>query len=148
MSASLSWTGYFFPEKITIHVNDRVCFPVEDIIPGPRTLPLVEMSNFPWKETVDAVKIVDSVHAYRLSMSLSREGLICGPSSGMNLQGLFDFLQHAKENGELQKYAEPATGEISCVFICCDLPYQHLDGYFTRLDKEEFPPIINHVCNV
>ena len=122
-----------------------VCNPVGDPIPGPRTLPLVEMCDFPWRKTVDAVEIVDSVDAYRLSMSLSQEGLICGPSSGMNLKGLFNFLQCAKENGELHKYAEAATGEVSCVFLCCDLPYQYLDGYFARLEDGEFPPITNMV---
>lgn len=124
-----------------------VCNPVGDPIPGPRTLPLVEMCEFPWQKTVDAVEIVESVDAYRLSMSLSQEGLICGPSSGMNLKGLFNFLQNAKENGELHKYAEPATGEVSCVFVCCDLPYQHLDGYFARLEDADFPPVTNLVRN-
>ena len=122
-----------------------VCNPVGDLIPGPRTLPLVETCDFPWQKTVDAVEIVDSVDAYRLSMSLSQEGLICGPSSGMNLKGLFNFLQNAKENGELHKYADSVTGEVSCVFIACDLPYQYLEGYFARLDDTEFPPITNLV---
>ena len=36
---------------------------------------------------VDLVKDVGSFDSYRLSMALSREGLICGPSSGFNLQG-------------------------------------------------------------
>ena len=124
-----------------------VCNPVGDPIPGPRTLPLVEMCEFPWRNIVDAVEIVDSVDAYRLSMSLSQEGLICGPSSGMNLKGLFNVLQNAKENGELHKYAEAATGEVSCVFLCCDLPYQYLDGYFARLEDGDFPPITNLVRN-
>lgn len=122
-----------------------MCNPVGDPIPGPRTLPLVEMCDFPWKQTVDAVEIVKSVDAYRLSMSLSQEGLICGPSSGMNLKGLYKFLQNAKQNGELHKYADPNTREISCVFVCCDLPYQYLDGYFARLEEEDFPSVTNQV---
>ena len=103
------------------------------------------MCGFPWEPTVDAVEVVESVDAYRLSMSLSREGLICGPSSGMNLKGLFRFLENAKRVGELQKYADPNSGEISCVFVCCDLPYQYLDGYFAKLDERDFPPISNEV---
>ena len=117
-----------FGEIKTNIKDERVCCPVGDIIPGPRTFPLVEKCGFPWKQTLDAVETVESVHAYRLSMILSREGLICGPSSGMNLKGLLSFLQKARENGELQRYAEPATGEISCVFNCCGLLYQYLDG--------------------
>lgn len=95
---------------------------------------------------MDAVEEISSVDAYRLSLSLSREGLICGPSSGMALKGLLAFLQKAKDNGKLDDYAETASGDISCVFLCCDLPYQYLDGYFQRLGKQDFHPILNHVC--
>ena len=96
---------------------------------------------------VDAVEEIRSVDAYRLSMSLSREGLICGPSSGMALRGLLNFLQKAKDEGKLQEYADTASGDISCVFLCCDLPYQYLDGYFQRLGEQDFHPIANRVCN-
>lgn len=95
---------------------------------------------------MDAVEEISSIEAYRLSMSLSREGLICGPSSGMALEGLLAFLQKAKDKGRLHNYAEIASGDISCVFLCCDLPYQYLDGYFQRLEERDFHPIINHVC--
>lgn len=78
-------------------------------------------------------------------MSLSREGLICGPSSGMALKGLLDFLQEAKDEGKLHHYANAFSGEISCVFLCCDLPYQYLNGYFERLGEHDFHPIINRV---
>ncbi|KAK2821762.1 hypothetical protein FQN49_007698 [Arthroderma sp. PD_2] len=76
-------------------------------------------------------------------MKLCREGLISGPSTGMALQGLFDFLQKEKDSGTLQKYADQSTGEISCVFVCCDLPQKHLNTYFKKLAPEEFQPIIN-----
>lgn len=46
----------------------------------------------------------------------------------MNLKGLLNFSQKAQEKGELHRYAEPATGEISRVSVCCDLLYQYLDG--------------------
>lgn len=129
------------------HTNlSRVCFPVRDILPGPRTLPLVEGCDFPWKQTADAVEIVGSVDAYRLSMQLSREGIICGPSSGMTLKGLYKFIQKARDSGTLTQYADPTTGEVSCVFVCCDLPYQYLDSYFKKLGEDDFPPIINEVC--
>lgn len=94
---------------------------------------------------MDTVKEISSVDSYRLSMSLSREGLICGPSSGMALQGLFDFLQEMKDENRLHELAEATSGDISCVFPCCDLPYQYLDGYFKRLGEHEFHPITNRV---
>ncbi|KAF5858055.1 hypothetical protein ETB97_004924 [Aspergillus alliaceus] len=74
---------------------------------------------------------------------MSREGLICGPSSGMALQGLLKFLQEQKDSRNLQQYAEPNTGEISCVFPCCDLPYQYMDAYFQKLGGDDFYPIVN-----
>jgi hypothetical protein len=77
-------------------------------------------------------------------MQLSREGLICGPSSGMALQGLFDFLQKNKEQGTLQDLAGD-DGTTSCVFLCCDLPFQYLNDYFIKLGEDQFPPIINEV---
>ncbi|KAL8996291.1 MAG: hypothetical protein Q9169_004177 [Polycauliona sp. 2 TL-2023] len=50
-----------------------------------------------------------------------------------------------RSSRRLSELADSETGEVSCVFICCDLPYQYLDGYFDRLPESEFPPIINKV---
>jgi cysteine synthase A len=98
--------------------------------------------------------------AYRLSMELSREGLICGPSSGFNLKGkivlsclgagwlikigLYNYLQKRKEQGTLRQLAGD-DGEIHCVFVCCDLPYQYLEDYFVKLGEDYFHPIQNSV---
>lgn len=78
-------------------------------------------------------------------MKLSREGLICGPSSGEALQGLLQYLDDLKKAGSLEELVDDTTGEISCVFTCSDLPYQYLSGYFDRLGDEEFPRIENEV---
>jgi hypothetical protein len=77
-------------------------------------------------------------------MQLSREGLICGPSSGMALQGLFNVLQKYKDQGNLQDLAGD-DGITSCVFLCCDLPFQYLNDYFTKLGEDHFHPIVNEV---
>jgi cysteine synthase len=69
-----------------------VCNKVADAIPGPRPFPLFASIAFPWKQVTDTVKEINSVESYRLSMAMSREGLICGPSSGMALEGLFELL--------------------------------------------------------
>ena len=89
---------------------------------------------------------VASYDSYHLSMMLSREGLICGPSSGMALQGLYDYLGARRDEGTLHDLAGE-DGTVSCVFLCCDLPYQYLDEYFHKLEDSQFPPIINQVCN-
>lgn len=80
-----------------------------------------------------------------MSMQLSREGIIAGPSSGQALCGLLKYLRRAKEAGKLQELGDEVTGEISCVFVCCDLPYQYMDGYFQKLGDEKFPAINNEV---
>ena len=77
-------------------------------------------------------------------MALSREGLICGPSSGFSLQGLYQFLQKRKSQDTLQELADK-DGCVHCVFICCDLPYQYLDDYFIKLGRDHFKPITNEV---
>ncbi|KAL8673108.1 MAG: hypothetical protein Q9168_002463 [Polycauliona sp. 1 TL-2023] len=120
-----------------------VCNVEADLIPGPRERPMHETSPFPWKEVVDATESVGSKESYQVSLELSRQGLIAGPSSGMALQGLYAFLQREKNNGTLGRYADPSTAELSCVFVCCDLPQKHLDSYFKKLSPEYFKPIVN-----
>jgi cysteine synthase len=80
-----------------------------------------------------------------MSMQLSREGIIAGPSSGEALHGLLNYLRKLKDAERLQELADLLTGEISCVVICCDLPYQYMDGYCQKLGENEFPPIRNQV---
>lgn len=135
---------YLKSEKPSVKVVG-VCNAEADIIPGPRELPMHATSPFPWKEVVDSLEVASSEDSYRLSLQLSREGLICGPSSGMNLQGLFEFIKRAKENGTLSEYADASTGEISCVFVCCDLPQKHVETYFKKLSEDDFKPIGNKV---
>ena len=80
-----------------------------------------------------------------MSMQLCREGIIAGPSSGEALCGLIKYLEKARGLGTLSEIADRETGEVSCVFTCCDLPYQYLDGYFDKLDQSQFPDIANSV---
>jgi cysteine synthase len=99
-----------------------------DPTPGPRHFENFNSSPFPWATTIDSFEHVASKHSYDWSMRLSREGLVCGPSSGEALYGLFQYLGKRKDAGTLKQLADITTGDISCVFICCDLPYQYIDG--------------------
>lgn len=78
-------------------------------------------------------------------MTLSREGIIAGPSSGQALSGVLNYVSRLKDAGELGQLADPVTREVSCVFTCSDLPYQYLPMYFQKLGTEEFPSIQNEV---
>ncbi|CAH0022481.1 unnamed protein product [Clonostachys rhizophaga] len=129
----ITGVGKYLKEKKPAVTVVGICNKTADAIPGPRPSALFEKVEFPWKRVTNAVREVGSIEAYRLSMRLSREGLICGPSSGMALQGLLDFLEDEKAGGRLQSHADADTGDVSCVFLCCDLPYQYMDKYFEKL---------------
>lgn len=115
-----------------------------DRVPGPRSFALLAPVEFPWKSAVDHLEHVNSHDSFSLSLDLCRQGIVCGPSSGFNLQGLVQFIDKRKAEGTLSELAGP-DGEIHCVFLCCDLPYQYIHEYFDKLGPEYFPPIKNEV---
>ncbi|RDW85409.1 hypothetical protein BP5796_03734 [Coleophoma crateriformis] len=119
-----------------------VCTKAGDRVPGPRSYALMSPVEFPWRDAVDTIEEVGSYDSYKLSLELSREGLICGPSSGFNLKGLYNFLQKCKDEGRLQGLSS-TNSTVNCVFICCDLPYQYLDDYFEKLGESPFHPLQN-----
>lgn len=121
-----------------------VCTAAGDRVPGPRSYALLAPVEFPWKEAVDHVEHVGSLDSFTLSLDLCRNGIICGPSSGFNLQGLLNLLEKRKAEGTLHQLANE-DGLIHSVFLCCDLPYQYLGEYFDKLGSESFPPIQNEV---
>ncbi|KAK2741154.1 cysteine synthase b [Colletotrichum kahawae] len=116
-----------------------------DPTPGPRHFHGFHTSGFPWQGTVNSRIEVSSVDSYRMSMRLSREGLICGPSSGEALHGLIEYISMLKQTNSLDQLRDGQTGEISCVFTCSDLPYQYLPIYFQKLGADEFPPVENEI---
>lgn len=69
-------------------------------MPGPRSYALLSPVKFPWSDAVDVVEEVGSVDSFLTSMKLSREGLICGPSSGFNLQGRFCAVEISARKGD------------------------------------------------
>ncbi|GAC71700.1 cystathionine beta-synthase and related enzymes [Moesziomyces antarcticus T-34] len=121
-----------------------VCVARGDKVPGPRPRELLEPVDFPWKALVDDVEDVASRESYTLSMQLCRYGIVCGPSSGFSLQGLFQVLERRKRAGTLQALRQQDDGEpVKAVFLCCDLPFQYVDEYFSKCDAALFPPIVN-----
>ncbi|RWA08274.1 hypothetical protein EKO27_g6835 [Xylaria grammica] len=113
-----------------------------DRVPGPRSYALLAPVKFPWKEATDHIEHVGSYDSYSLSLDMCRQGIICGPSSGFNLKGLFQYLEKCKADGSLTSLAGP-DGGIHCVFMCCDLPYQYIEEYYEKLEETRFPPIKN-----
>ncbi|KAL6703419.1 hypothetical protein ACN47E_009678 [Coniothyrium glycines] len=141
-SGTSTGLGQYFKHAKPSVVRLGVCTAAGDRVPGPRSLALLSPVEFPWRDSVDAIEEVGSKDAFSLSLQLCREGLICGPSSGFNLQGLLNYLTKVKSSGKLADLAGP-DGQIDCVFICCDLPYQYMDEYFDKLGEDVFHPIHN-----
>lgn len=100
--------------------------------------------EFPWREAVEHIEHVGSHASFSQSLQLCRNGLICGPSSGFNLQGLLNYLGKRKQEGTLKDLAGE-NDVVHAVFLCCDLPYQYIDEYFGKLGPESFPPVQNEV---
>lgn len=111
-----------------------------DRVPGPRSYALLAPVEFPWRSCVDAIVDCGSEEAFTTSLHLTRDGIVCGPSSGFNLVGLTRYLQSRKEAGTLDQL-RGQDGKIDCVFIACDLPFQYLNEYFDKVPASEFHPI-------
>jgi cysteine synthase len=114
-------------------------------VPGPREYSLMSEVEFPYLSSHDALEEVGAPDSYSLSLDLTRQGIVCGPSSGFTLKGLFQRLEKLKQEGKLSDLAGP-DGETHCVFMCCDLPFQYLNEYFSNLGPEKFSPLRNEVC--
>ena len=143
-SGTMTGLGTYFGNVKPSVVRLAVCTAPGDRVPGPRSFALLGPVEFPWKEAVDVIEEVNSPGSYTLSLDLCREGVVCGPSSGFNLQGLFQMLEKRKSAGTLTELAGP-DGLIHSVFLCCDLPYQYIGEYFQKLSPEKFHPIRNEV---
>lgn len=104
----------------------------------------MEEVKFPYKAAHDALEEVSAPDSFSLSLELSRQGIVCGPSSGITLKGLFQRIEKMKQEGTLSQIAGP-DGEVHCVFMCSDLPYQYLNEYFATLGPEKFRPLRNEV---
>ncbi|KAL4862821.1 hypothetical protein BDV12DRAFT_206969 [Aspergillus spectabilis] len=141
-SGTMTGLGTYFKQAKPSVVRLGVCTAPGDRVPGPRSFALMKPVEFPWKEAVDSIEEVNSYDSFSLSLDLCREGIVCGPSSGFNLQGLFQMLAKRKEAATLSELAGP-DGLTHCVFLCCDLPYQYIEEYFQRLGEGKFHPIRN-----
>ncbi|KYK60051.1 cysteine synthase K/M:Cysteine synthase B [Drechmeria coniospora] len=141
-SGTLTGLGSFFKEAKPSVFRLGVCTTPGNYVPGPRSYNQIDLMKFPWRSSVDDIEQVSSRESYALSLALIRAGLLCGPSSGHNLQGLFQFVEKRKADGSLRQLAGP-DGEMHCAFICCDLPYQYIDEYFQTLGDDYFPPVTN-----
>ena len=115
----------------------------DQYVPGVRTDKLLKLVGFDWQEHVDSIERVDTTVSYRLSMELSRQGIVVGPSSGLALAGLLQYLTELKQNNKIEDLRDNQGDDVVCVFLCPDGPLPYLDEYFKYLDSSHFPSIQN-----
>lgn len=115
----------------------------DNYVPGVRTKKLLTMVGFDWRRHVDVIEDVETLHSYRKSLELSRAGIIVGPSSGLALVGLLQYLDGLDTSGGLDGLRHQKDDDIFCVFPCPDGPLPYLDEYFSYLDRSDFPPVQN-----
>lgn len=143
-SGTVTGLGTYFKDVKPSVLRLGVCTAPGDRVPGPRSFALLGPVEFPWRAAVDVIEEVNSPDSYSWSLDLCREGIVCGPSSGFNLQGLFQMIEKRKNAGTMSEITGP-DGLIHSVFLCCDLPYQYIPEYFQKLGPEKFHPIQNEV---
>ncbi|RDA82431.1 hypothetical protein CP532_2402 [Ophiocordyceps camponoti-leonardi (nom. inval.)] len=143
-SGTMTGLGTYFKQAKPSVFRLGVCTAPGDRVPGPRSYALLAPVEFPWREAVDQIEEMGSHDSFALSLDLIRHGIVCGPSSGFNLAGLFRFIEKRKASNTLQALAGP-DGDIHCVFLCCDLPYPYVNEYFDKLGDSYFSPIHNEV---
>ncbi|KAI5922078.1 tryptophan synthase beta subunit-like PLP-dependent enzyme [Camillea tinctor] len=141
-SGTITGLGTYFGDAKPSVFRLGVCTQAGDRVPGPRSFSLLAPVKFPWKKSIDGIEEVGSHDSFLLSLEMCRQGIVCGPSSGFNLQGLFQFLEKRKQASKLSELSG-SDGEIHCVFLCCDLPYQYIDEYFDKLGPSHFPSVKN-----
>jgi cysteine synthase A len=111
-------------------------------VPGAPTEKLLNLVGYDWRSHLDHIECAESEVSYRLSMKMSRLGLLVGPTSGMALAGLLQHLDKVKAKGALDGLRN-SDGDILCVFACPDGPLPYLDEYPKYVDASEFPAIQN-----
>jgi len=115
----------------------------DNYVPGVRTEKLLKLVGFDWQKHIDQIEPVETAQSYRLSIEMSRGGIIVGPSAGLALAGLLQYLEGLKAKDGLDKLRNKKSGDIVCVFPCPDGPLPYMDEYFKYVDRSHFPSIQN-----
>ncbi|KAF9014726.1 tryptophan synthase beta subunit-like PLP-dependent enzyme, partial [Hymenopellis radicata] len=141
-SGTMTGTGLYLKEKKPSVTRVGVCTAPDDRVPGPRSFSLLAPVEFPWRDSVDGIEEIASFESFEKSLELCRSGLLVGPSSGLALLGLIKYLEREKAEKRLDSLRNE-DGEIPCIFICCDQPFQYINDYMAKLGPSYFPEVNN-----
>lgn len=109
-------------------------------IPGPRGEVAVKKLAFPWRESIDHEIPISTKPAYALALKLIRLGLFVGPSTGMQLAAIHNYINSCKKQNTLESLRND-QGDIVIVFLACDSMYPYIDEFFKVLPEKHFPKI-------
>lgn len=104
-------------------------------IPGPRGEDATKKLGFPWEKVVDLELPIAEKPAFSASLKLIREGIFAGPSTGMQLAGILEFVRKAKAQKRLSAFRGQG-GAINIVLIACDTMLPYIEDYFAVLPEE------------
>jgi cysteine synthase len=139
-SGTIYGLGRFFKKKnkkiqvVGISIKDG------SSIPGPRGEIAVKKLAFPWQQVVDTEIPITTKPAYALALKMIRLGLFVGPSTGMQLAGIYSYIKSRKQAGNLDKLRN-TTGTIDIVFLAGDTMYPYVEDFFKHLPPESFPQV-------
>ena len=111
-------------------------------IPGPRGEDAIPKLGFPWSKIVDMTFPIDQRSAYEESLKLVREGLLVGPSTGMQIKMIEKLILKLKKEKTLKNYRNK-NGETIITLIAGDSMFPYIDEYFSILPKKYFKKEIN-----
>lgn len=111
--------------------------PAHDSVPGVRSEIRIKESSLSWEKALDYKVEVKTKDAFTRSFEMCRLGILAGPSGGMALAGLLDFLKEQKDAGTLDKFRN-ASGEVVAAFINPDSMLPYLEKYSTYLGTKDF----------
>lgn len=109
-------------------------------IPGPRGEIAIQSLAFPWQSLVDVELPITTVPAYTRALELIRSGLFVGPSTGMQLEATYHYLERILASGEDQSL-RASNGDLIVTFLACDSMYPYIDDFFKVLPESSFPEI-------
>lgn len=103
-------------------------------IPGPGTVEAItKLIDLDWRSHIDYIEEAGLKESMIQSLHLCRQGLLCGPSTGMSLVGINKFFQ---KNSNLIN-----SDETNIVMICGDTPWLYINEYFNVLGDDYFPKV-------
>ncbi len=135
-TGTLIGSSRFF-RKQSSNVSIVGVLPEHDSVPGVRSSTRLKEVSFDWASVPDVTIKANTKNSFKKSLEMCRVGILAGPSSGMALSGLLEFIETHKKSGTLDDIRN-SNNEVVAVFVSPDSALPYLEKYSTHLDSEDF----------